>query len=362
MATGERFAKLMDIARENSSERRRDLLREVTDLFFDSKGDLNQSEREMGMFGDLLTVISSELDQQVRVELANRFDDGSAPRRLARSLAKDSIEVASPILRTSRSLTDEDLIEIIETQGHSHQMVVSQRPDVSEPVSGALVSHGNDEVVASLLSNAGARISPETYHDVSVRAEANPALQGPLISRRTIPADVLNRLYFVVSGPMREEILARNANFSEDEVRDAMARAEARIGVAHGALPADYEEAAKHVAALKKAGRLVPGMLPNIWRDGKRTAFLVAVADLAEINFSTLDGIIERRDVDALAMICRGCGFDRGLFVTIAVLILGETGMGEATKLGEMYNGVPVDAAQRALRFFKIRERATMAA
>jgi uncharacterized protein (DUF2336 family) len=362
MAAGDRFAKLLDIARENSSERRRELLREVTDLFFDHGDGSAMTSREHDMFGDLLTIIAAELDQQVRVELAHKFDDGSAPRRLARALAGDVIEVAGPVLRTSRTLTDEDLIEIIATKGHSHQMVVAQRPEVSEPVSGALVHHGNDEVVESLLSNSGARLSPDTYHDVAARAESNPALQGPLLSRQTIPPDVLNRLYLVVSGPMRQEILSRNARFTEAQVAEAMARAEARVAVAHGAFPADFEEARAFVDTMKKAGKLIPASLPNIWREGKRTAFAVAVAELVDIGYLTLASLIERRDVDALAMICRGNGFDRGLFVTIAVLVLGEQGLGEAGKLGEMYNSVPIDAAQRALRFFKIRERAAVAA
>jgi uncharacterized protein (DUF2336 family) len=362
MAAGDRFAKLIDIAKENSSEKRRDLLREVTDLFFDRSDDTPMSARENDMFGDLLTMISAELDQQVRVELAHAFDDGSAPRRLARALASDVIEIAEPALRTSRNLSDDDLIEIIATKGHSHQMVVAQRPEVSEPVSGALVDHGNDEVVGTLLTNPGARMSPETYDAVVIRAEANPALQAPLISRETIPPDVLNRLYLVVSGPMRSEILLRNSRYTEEQVAEAMTRAEARIAVSHGAFPADYQDAKTYIDKMKASGKLVPAGLPNIWRDGRRTAFTVAVADLVGIGFLTLTGLIERRDMDALAMICRGNGFDRGLFVTIAVLILGEQGMGEAAKLGDMYNAVPIDAAQRALRFFKIRERASIAA
>jgi uncharacterized protein (DUF2336 family) len=183
-----------------------------------------------------------------------------------------------------------------------------------------------------------------------------------LLSRQTIPPDVLNRLYFAVSGPMREEILSRNAAFSEEEVNRAMERAQARVAVAHGALPADYEVGRAHIDGLIKAGRLTPPQLPNIWREGKKTAFIIAVAELTGIGYATLAGIVERADVDALAMICRGTGFDRGLFVTIAVLVLGQEGMGAATKLGEMYNSVAPDAAQRALRFFKVRERATLAA
>lgn len=68
------------------------------------------------------------------------------------------------------------------------------------------------------------------------------------------------------------------------------------------------------------------------------------------------------KDIDGFAMICRAKNFERGLFVTMAVLIIGQDGMGEAVKLGNMYNDVPPEAAGRALRFIQVRANAARAA
>jgi hypothetical protein len=54
---------------------------------------------------------------------------------------------------------------------------------------------------------------------------------------------------------------------------------------------------------------------------------------------------------------------DRSLFVTLAVLICeGEDAMKRATEFGTLYNAVPMEAAQRAMRFFKVRKAAAEAA
>lgn len=354
MNTGERYAKLLDIARQTDSGRRRELLHEVTDLFFESTED--QSPVETRLFGELMAKVAFELDQEVRKELSNRFEpSGSAPRELARALANDVIEIAAPVLRTARNLTDDDLIAVVRHRGHEHQMVVTQRPVVSEAVSDALVTHGNDTVVASLLSNEGARISYTTFEVVAQRAEANPELHAPVVNRQAVPAHVLNSLFLTVAKPMREEILRRNAALSEAELALAMERAQTRIAMRAGALPADYEAASRQVAAFRSKNALTPPLLPSLWRNGERTAFRIALAELTGLDFSVVDRLVEQQDTDGLAMVCRASGFDRALFVTIAVLILGASGMGAAETLGRMYNDVPPDAAQRAIRFLKVR-------
>ena len=51
---------LIALAREPSSERRRELLREVTDMFFVNPHD--RPETELGLFDDVLTQLSSEME------------------------------------------------------------------------------------------------------------------------------------------------------------------------------------------------------------------------------------------------------------------------------------------------------------
>jgi uncharacterized protein (DUF2336 family) len=357
MQIGERYAKLLELAKENSSEKRRELLSDVTSLFFMTKD--NNSSIETNLFGELMTKVASELDIEVRRELSAKFSDESVPRRLIVSLANDpEISVAAPILTRSRVLSEADLISVVQKRSDEHRLVVTKRPDVTEALSAALVACGNDAVVTSLMQNEAAKVSPETFDEIIDRAAGSRPLQNTLVQRQAISPEHLNQLFMHVKADIRAKILERNAQFSEEEIAIAIAQAQTRVAISHGALPADFEAANREVVAMATSKRLVPACLPNLWRDNKKTAFTIAFAQLTGLDFHQSAKLFAAKDTDGIAMVCRAAGFDRPLFVTLAVLLLGQEGMGQAKILGEMYNDVPVDAAQRAMRFMKLRANA----
>ena len=91
--------------------------------------------------------------------------------------------------------------------------------------------------------------------------------------------------------------------------------------------------------------------------------FLYGLAEITQVDQETVADLISRRDVDGLAMICRAAGIERPLFVTLAVLSCGgDDALGKAEEFGRMYNSVPIEAAQRAVRFFKVRKSGAAAA
>jgi uncharacterized protein (DUF2336 family) len=94
-------------------------------------------------------------------------------------------------------------------------------------------------------------------------------------------------------------------------------------------------------------------------RAKKTTLFLVALADLADIDFHTARKILERRELDALAVVCRAADFDRALFLTFALLILdpADDVMGKAKAYGELYAALPRESALRTIRFWRLRRQ-----
>src|SRR3569833_3217767 len=98
-----RLNDLIDLAKETSSVKRRELLREVTDLFFGQPSPSNQPQMEL--FDSVLTQLASEMEEAVRAELAHRFAAASvAPGRLIFTLANATIAVAEPVLARSKVL------------------------------------------------------------------------------------------------------------------------------------------------------------------------------------------------------------------------------------------------------------------
>lgn len=348
---------LIALAQESSSERRRELLRGVTDLFFATDGE--RAGQEMALFDDIMSQLASEFEEAVRVELSHRMAAaGHPPHGLLQDLARDkSIAVAQPILAQSPALTDHDLLVVARTRGQDHLRAISQRPTVSEAVSEAIVERGDDQTLNVLLRNDGAELSRESHERAVDRAAGNPELHEAVIGRESLPIDLINEMYFVVEARLRETILKRNAEVDPAELDAALERGRKQLGARHGALPADYAESEAAIRALLAKNAVTPALLAGYLRNRETTKFLVALSELAGVDFNTARRILEKRELDALAIVCKAAGFERSLFLTFAVLILDRdaNAMGRAREYGELYETLPRDTAQRTIRFWRMR-------
>jgi uncharacterized protein (DUF2336 family) len=356
------FALLIELAKENSSEKRRELLRKVTDVFLSASEP--RSDREAELFDEIVGAVASDLEMQVRAELARKVAASKLSiRRTARRLAFDTIEVARPVLEASPALTQSDLVDVIHQTTQDHMMAVTKRPDLGEKASSALVAKGNDTVVASLLGNPLARISRETFERVADRAQASAILHAPFIRRKNVPLDLLNAIYTRVSAELRREIIGKFQGASTEDIEAAFEASREHLSTEYGALPRDYQLAKEYVDDLQKRSILQPSSLEKMLRDNKHTSFLIAFARLVGVDYDLANRLVEAHDVDGLALLCRAAGFQRGLFVTLCMMILGGGGgLAKAERYGQMYEQVPVSAAQRALRFWKIRAGVAQAA
>lgn len=354
---GSRLPDLIALAQETSSPKRRALLRELTDCFF---GAAERTEAETVLYGAVLSDLTDDMETAVRAELAERFcRSPDAPRQLIRRLANDEAEaVATPVLSASPVLTEADLIAVIRSRGQGHMRAVSRRAEVSEAVSDAIVERGDDETLGVLLGNRGASLSRAACEAAVERARVNPALHEVTVERSSLPPDLLNDMYFAVEARLRQRILEQNARLDPTLLESALAAGRARVATEDGALPADYAESLAYVEELRAANQLTPQMLARFLRSGGRTAFLIALSQLADIDFHTARQIVERRELDALAVVCKAADLDRALFLTYAVVLLNTDGdaMGKARAYAGMYNDLTREAALRTLRFWRARK------
>lgn len=351
-----RFAKLIDLAKSNDSEQRRILLRECTDIFFQTTD--GRSTRESALLDDVLRMVAAEMQESVLSDLSNTFaSTPNAPAGLIRDLAIRSFEIAAPILRHSPSLDEQTLLQVVNHQSQEHIRAVAQRPSVSENLSEAIVNRGDDHALDALVRNEGARLSRPVMEVAVDRAQRNTALHEAVVTRRDLPLDLLNEMYFTVEKQLRQTIMERNAAVDPATLEAALAKARNKVRKSVGESSAEARAARIFVQAKKKTGDLNARLLVSLYREAKQTHFLYGLAEMTQVDQDTAADILQRQDIDALAMICRAANIERPLFVTIAVMACGgDDAMSRAEEFGRMYNSVPVEAAQRAIRFFKVRK------
>lgn len=354
-----RFAKLIDLAQASDSGQRRELLREVTDLFFETSGQRNNNEAKL--FDDVLKLVAAEMQAGVLAELAERFADApDAPVGLMRDLANHSFEVAAPVLKRSKALDEQTLLRVVSYQSQQHIKAVATRADVSEKVSDAIVRLGDDHALDALIRNDSAKISRASMEIAVDRAQNNSQLHEGVVGRRDLPLDLLNEMYFVVESNLRSQIMQRNASVDPAALDAALSKVRSKMRRSASEQSAEAKRAMAFVQSKKHAGELNGRLLVSLYREARETYFLYGLAEITHLDPDTVGELLARKDIDGLAMICRAANIERPLFVTLAVMTCGgDDAMARAEEFGKMYNSVPIEAAQRAMRFFKVRKSAT---
>lgn len=357
------FAHLKTLAAEPSSEKRRELLRTVTDLFL---GDpCERSETECLLFEDVVAAVVTDMQGAVRAELAEKLADTKAPihNTLKRFAMDDDIAVARPILERSSTLTDDDLIDVVTSKTQEHLLAVTKRHTVSERVSGALVDRGSDHVVASLLENDGAIINRTALEKIADRAITSKTLQKSFVSRDTVPLDLINELMMVVEKDLRNEILNRFQSVTPQDLDAALAKSRRVVRQHFGKASRQQKAAIAAIDHLEKLGKLKLEDLLKFLQNEDYPCFAEALGRLSGIGYDNAMKIFRERDIDSLAMTMKALDAPLPLFATIAAYVAGVSDALNQVKLyAGVYREVPAEAARRAIRFWKVRATASQAA
>lgn len=352
-----KFAMLLDLAKEPSSDKRRDLLRQITDMMMANPE--KQTAESYGVLDGIAMSVVSDVTSEVRAQIAKALTESGLPLgKTARTLSLETIDIAGPVIERWHALTQSDLLEIVNTKSQAHMLAVTKRPDIEEPVSDALVSRGEDHVVASLLENSSAKIGRAAYEKISIRAGKGGSLQASFARRQNVPMDLMAKLYNSVATELRKEILHQFKSVPQDVLDASLEKSWSRVEKMYAAQPEGFEQAQIKLKKVESAGELKPALLGRLLKEGpqSRTLFFLACAKLTDVDYHLVYRFFEERDLDAFALICRAAGFDHMLFSQLAQSMNKEGDTPVCLEsVTALYQAVPMDAAMRAVRFWKVR-------
>lgn len=306
---------LFALAHDDSATGRRALFETVRDMLFDDGG--GASERERNLMGEILRQLVHEVEMALREKLAAQLTErDDMPHALIIELANGAIEVAYPILLESGVLSDEDLIEIVRHRTMGHQLAVSRREGLSEPVSDTLVETGNEVVIASLLDNHGARISSRLMDYLVDQSRQIDRYRQPLIHRSDLPEALAKRMYWWVSAALRKHIdehFAVDTEALDDEIEavtlQSVDRREPTL-----APPSQPDQLVERIAEL---GQLDAAFLLESLRDGEISLFESTLCKMSGLAAERVRRILYEPGGEALAILCRAIDLDAAAYVTI---------------------------------------------
>lgn len=113
-------------------------------------------------------------------------------------------------MKRSVALSEEDLIRVIRQRGQEHMKAISERREIPETVTAALVDRGDKNVLVSVAGNKGAKLNTETMEKLVEHSRTIAELQAPMAGRYDLPPQLLTQMYFFVSSALKKEILKRS--------------------------------------------------------------------------------------------------------------------------------------------------------
>ena len=184
-------------------------------------------------------------------------------------------------------LTDEDLIEIVRSQGPARQKAVARRVEVSEQVSEALIETEDEEVVTTLVENPTAEIGEQAMQKVVETFPDSEVVQGLLAQRSELPISVAERLVGLVSYTMRQHLID-HYDIPIDETGDVVKQTRERATLGLIGTSDNLEKVRRLVRQLFANGHLTPTILLRSMSMGKLVFFEVAMAELAKVPIMTV--------------------------------------------------------------------------
>ncbi|MBE7638526.1 DUF2336 domain-containing protein [Sneathiella sp. P13V-1] len=269
----------------------------------------------------IFRVLVSDAEVLVRQTLSETLKElPDLPSDIAKTLASDIADVATPMLTFSEALSDEDLMEIVSSQSESHQAAIASRAVVSEAVSDKLAESGSEEVVATLMGNEGAQISEKTFEKVLDEYGDSEKVNAPMATRKSLPITVAERLVSLVSDKLQEHLVTHH-EMSPETATDLIlaSREKSMIGLLKEGTSSG--ELVRLIDQLHENGRLTSTIVLRALCMGDIDFFETALARGADISVANVHILINDQGGQGLTQLCKKCKIPEGLVEMISVAL-----------------------------------------
>ncbi|MCF8465858.1 MAG: DUF2336 domain-containing protein [Sneathiella sp.] len=298
-----------------------------------SENSFSDTERQEAE--EIFRLLVNDAEVIVRQTLAETLKSvPDLPHDIAKSLASDIADVATPMLSFSSALTDEDLFEIISSKSDLHQMAVASRAAVSEALSEKLAETGSEDVVATLMGNEGAEISEATFEKVLDQFGESEKVNAPMVHRSKLPITVTERLVTMVSDKLRDHLVTHH-DMSPGMATDLILESREKTMIGFIKDGASHAELVELIDQLYANNRLTPTIILRALCVGDVDFFETAMAKYSNIAVANVHILVHDAGGNGLKQLCEKSNIPGGLQEIMKV------GLEVATELD--FDGTPGD-------------------
>jgi hypothetical protein len=346
---------LLQLSQEKSPDKRLELLRRVTSVFFEQKGEPAAAEKYL--LGEIVTSLLAKIGPAEKIKASVALSKlPEIPEAVAHSLAHDDdIRVALPIIRDYSGIDDTTLIAVANTASQDHLHAIASRSKIRPPVSDAVLDRGNQKVLRALAANAGAEFSLYGMRALADKAEADTGLQNIIVERADVSAGAIAKLLPIVSHELAERLRGKLIEVDDSLIGDHLAGwlrdRERNIAITHN-----------YIDAIRRGTTTLESTTAPLIEKGKLLDVISIFATLADLDLYFAFNILGEGTAQAVLLLLRSLQVPWE--ITESFLLLRRRKMSRAEpKLAnahEEYEAIPFANAERAVRFMKVRRAAMM--
>ncbi|HEX7777450.1 MAG TPA: DUF2336 domain-containing protein [Parvibaculum sp.] len=350
-ASGSQADMAADFGAPSSVTERDILLRRLADLAVLPSGRMTPQERNL--VDTVIAAAVSRLDDASRRRLAERIAQlPEGPRELTLALARDTIEVAAPVLRASLGLQPTDLVQIVREFGPEHHLAIAGRKALPAAVTDALVEYAASPAITRFLSNAAAEMSMRALEVLVRRSASEPEFQPLLLARAEMTVRLAQLMFWWVPSAARIEILSRfsvERRMMHDALDDVLEAGLAAAGA---------DEALHATLSLVRPpvflDKTLLTRLVNLAGTKRSDEFTETMADGAHIHPETARRIVGDQGGEPLAVYGKAVGLTRkefgDLIVAAAEIRLGDMpGRADLERVTAVFDAISTDRAAHVL-------------
>ncbi len=328
------------------------ILRQVTKLFLADAHRLNQGQ--IAVFDDVFLRLIERADTQALVLLGNDLCGASAiPRMAIRRLAfHDDVLVAGPVLRRSRGLPDNDLVEIANTRSQEFLLEISSRQTVNAPLGDRLVERGERAVLGKLVRNLGAQFSEAGCAALVAKAKQDEELAESLVRRSDVSPELRRELVAKVSDT-RMRSMQTMPTALQGKIKAAIATI-AEQAETPKPTPADYAAALSRMAELSRKGGLNDRSVNRFAVEHEYADVAAALSFLSGTPVEVIVPLIESAELEGLMVACKAARLN---WSTTTMIIRHRPGCPEVKnrdleQAHAAFDALSLSVAQRTIRLW----------
>jgi uncharacterized protein (DUF2336 family) len=317
------------------------------------------SEDEIWTFGEVIGRLADEIEVTARAQLAKRiarFD--RAPVNIVHKLAfDDSIDVAGPILQESTRLEPYALVANVCTKSQSHMLAISQRKSLEAAVTDVLVTRGNQEVVNSVATNDGARLSEFGFLHMIQRAENDSILAEQLGLRKDIPRHIFQQLIAKASDDVKKRLKQERPNMVE-QIQSAVTDVAGALQSKFGPVSRSHFVAKRLVATQHRQGNLTEDSVSGYARSHKLDEVMIGMSLLCGLPGDVIERALLDKNREMLLILAKALDFSWA--TSMALLFLGAKDhritAKELKELENEFGRLNVETSRSVLEFYQSRK------